>query len=382
MPEAYAAASDNEQLPAPARQVGYALRRITGLGDELSMDYLLKGRRQGLINAYLLDHEVETAGWDIIRKARGNLIEPHTGRTVPLGTLEVRGYLRLARFDADEGEEAPEFGLMWPTYGPRDCYGAILYIEKEGFAEQLRAARVQERWDIAIASSNGYSVRAARQALVALAARHQVRVLVAHDFDKQGIGIFDLIRREVPRAVDLGLRFDDIEGLDSEAVSYRTDPTHNLIERGATAKEISFLRETPRSGRRVELNALVGREFIDWLERKLDQVGVGKVVPDGDRLEQAYRRAYKRRLINEGIADIFEAANRDAAAADLPDDLATKGDSGAGGGRRAVVGHGRRRASRGRRLMRGSYHLTATFTSPGWLVHAVYAPSLSGQVTS
>jgi hypothetical protein len=32
MPAAYAAASDNGTLPAPARQIGYAVRRISGLG--------------------------------------------------------------------------------------------------------------------------------------------------------------------------------------------------------------------------------------------------------------------------------------------------------------------------------------------------------------
>lgn len=76
-------------------------------------------------------------------------------------------------------------GSRWGvrTHGPQDRFGAILYIEKEGFAELLAADRVQERWDIAVASSKGYSVRAARKLLVTLATRHRVPVLVAHDFD-------------------------------------------------------------------------------------------------------------------------------------------------------------------------------------------------------
>lgn len=42
LPEAYAEASAGGRLPAPARQVGYAVRRLSGLGDELTLDYFLK----------------------------------------------------------------------------------------------------------------------------------------------------------------------------------------------------------------------------------------------------------------------------------------------------------------------------------------------------
>jgi hypothetical protein len=333
MPRAHAEASDGGQLPAPARQVGYALRRITGLGNALSMDYLLKGNRGGLINAYLEDHPEETADWDIVRDARGTLGEPHTGRRVPLGTIEVRDYLRWSDDDpfGDDDDYTPEFALRWQTYGPRDRYSAILYIEKEGFSEQLAADRLAERWDLAICSSKGYSVKAARTALVTLARRNGVRPLVAHDFDVQGTGIYDLINREV-EAVDLGLRLADVEdarwGLASQAepVTHRSDPLGNLQLRGATPDEIAFLRhaDDPKQGRRVELNALVGRQFIDWLEAALDRVGVEKVIPDQARLAQAYRRGYKRHLLNRAIRDAGREASQRAADLALPDDLVAR----------------------------------------------------------
>jgi hypothetical protein len=284
MPKAYAAASDNGKLPAPARQVAYAVRRITGLGTALSMDYLLKRGsrgRPGLIDCYMEDHPDATGDWDVIRDARGNLVEPHTYRKVPLGTLEVRDYLSGTYWRGDLGrhdDDIPQLTLTVPTYGPEDRFGSILYIEKEGFQEQVSAANVQERWDLAIASSKGYSVRAARRALIELALTWDVTVLVAHDFDQQGIGIFHLIEREVD-AVDLGLRLDDVAGLTPEPVSYRSDPRRNLRERGASGREIDFLRGDGETGQRVELNALVGREFIDWLEGKLADAGVSKVVP-------------------------------------------------------------------------------------------------------
>ena len=328
MSEAYAAASDDGSLPAPARQVAYAVRRITGLGGVLDMDYLLKragGGRPGLIDCYLEDHQEETANWDVVRDARGNLIEPHTFRTVPLGTLEVRTYLYTSRGwkVGDDDDEAPQFALTWPTYGPEDRFGSILYIEKEGFAEQLSADFVQERWDVAVASSKGYSVRAARRALIEMARRWGVTVLVAHDFDQQGIGIYDLIQRQVD-AIDLGLRLSDVAELPSEPVSYRSDPARNLVERGASREGIDFLRGDGKTGRRVELNALVGREFIDWLEGKFEDAGVSKVVPDPERLEAAYRRAYKRQLLNARISKAFDDATRKADALTVPNDLVIK----------------------------------------------------------
>lgn len=334
LPAAYMAASDQGRLPAPARQVAYALRRITGLGDALSMNYCLKngvkidGRSVGAIAAYQTEHPEQTADWDIVRDARGNLREPHTYRTVPLGTLDVRAYLRFDGDDLDD-DGAPQLALEYPTYGPRDRFGAILYIEKEGFSEQLAADNVAERWDLAICSSKGYSVDAARRVLAELAERNGCRVLVAHDFDKQGVGIADLIAREVD-AVDLGLRLSDVEderwGLidQAEPVTYESDPAGNLAYRGATADEIDFLAGDGFSGRRVELNALVGRQFIDWLESRLESAGVEKVVPGDDVLEAAYRRAYRRELINRAMAVAQVPAAAQATQTAIPDDLATR----------------------------------------------------------
>ncbi len=44
---------------------------------------------------------------------------------------------------------------------------------------------------------------------------HDLGCYVAHDFDASGIGIVATIQREVPNAVDLGLRWRDIEEFDA-----------------------------------------------------------------------------------------------------------------------------------------------------------------------
>ena len=58
-----------------------------------------------------------------------------------------------------------------------------------------------------------------------------------------------------------------------------------LRRHGATEDEIDFLLH-----RRVELNAFASDALVAWIERKLEEHGVAKIVPDDDTLANAYRR--------------------------------------------------------------------------------------------
>jgi hypothetical protein len=92
MPNAYLVASAGGRLPANARQVMYAARpeilRLTAK-ESLNDHYFT----QVLLPDYIEEHPEITADWDVMFDDRGTFIEPHTGRVVPLGTLEVRQYL-------------------------------------------------------------------------------------------------------------------------------------------------------------------------------------------------------------------------------------------------------------------------------------------------
>jgi hypothetical protein len=46
---------------------------------------------QTLLVDYMQERDVE---WDVVWDDRGHFTEPHTGRTIGLGTLNVRNYLR------------------------------------------------------------------------------------------------------------------------------------------------------------------------------------------------------------------------------------------------------------------------------------------------
>jgi hypothetical protein len=111
------------------------------------------------------------------------------------------------------------------------------------------------------------------------------------------------------RMIDLGLRLSDVEKwqLQSEAVQYNSDPTRNLEENGATPEEIEFLYERAGSrGKRVELNAFTSDQFVTWLDSKLVEHGVEKVIPDDGILDQAYRRAAAVRRYQQIIDEVGE----------------------------------------------------------------------------
>jgi len=308
MQQAYLAASANGTLPANARQIMYAARPLvldlTGGTCWKDSAYFT----QHLLPDYMDEHSAKTAEWNVIFDARGHFLEPHTKRRTDLGTLEVRQYMGSFHTGNDEAlgldRLMPE--TLFPTCGPANRYRFALFVEKEGFNPLLAAARIAERFDLAVMSTKGMSVTAAR-ALVEELSDQGVTVLVLHDFDKAGFSIVHTLATSsrrytfdtVPNVLDLGLRLADVQdmGLASEPVYYRgrQDPRWNLRENGASEAECDYLVRAQDyggyHGERVELNAMTAAQFVDFLETKLEAAGVTKVVPEAEVLERAYRRA-------------------------------------------------------------------------------------------
>jgi hypothetical protein len=81
-------------------------------------------------------------------------------------------------------------------------------------------------------------------------------------------------------------------------------------------KDISFLRH-----RRVKPNAMPADVFVRFLERKLAEHGIGKVVPDNNVLEQHTRHILTRALTNKALGAIRARDDEDAASIPLPSDL-------------------------------------------------------------
>ena len=203
----------------------------------------------------------------------------------------------------------------WWTCGPRDRFGAVLFIEKEGFEPLFEQVKLAERFDIALMCTKGLSNTAARKLVDHLVGELGVPVFVIRDFDVSGFNIAGTLGRR-HQALPVGQRWrnrprppargrggrrareregflrDKGQRREKKRLLNPSDPRDRqkihqkidaqLRENGATEEEIEFLVEN-----RVELNAFTSRGLVDWIERKLEAAGVCKVVPASETLRAA-----------------------------------------------------------------------------------------------
>jgi hypothetical protein len=193
MEEAYNKASGNGAYCANARQIMYAARKHIQdkTGKTLDDNYFT----QTLLPDYVNEHGV---GWDVVYDARGHFEEPHGGERFGIGTVEVRKYLRKLK---EEPEITPAFidQATVQLMGPAGNFGAVVFVEKEGFDPLLKMAKIAERFDIAIMSTKGMSVTAARSLVDDMCGDHNIPLLLLHDFDKAGFSIAGTLQRDTRR---------------------------------------------------------------------------------------------------------------------------------------------------------------------------------------
>src|SRR5262249_34244197 len=142
MREAYLKASDNNTLPATARQIFYVARPLIEEQTDRELQYSYF--TQTVLPNYISEHATQCADWDVIYDDRGHFMEPHTEVTIGLGTLNVRNYLN--RVGPLRLEDADFAAAAVKTCGPDGSFGALLYVEKEGFSELWRRVRLAKRY--------------------------------------------------------------------------------------------------------------------------------------------------------------------------------------------------------------------------------------------
>jgi hypothetical protein len=307
MEHAYLKASANGTLPANARQVYYAARgpilKATGR-ESLDSNYFT----QTLLTDFVESHS-GTSGWNIVFDDRGHFVEPHTRHAFGLGTLNVRAYVRSIA--VPEVREARLASASIVTSGPEGRYGGVLFVEKEGFMPLMQAARIGERFDLAITSSKGMSVTAARELVDHVCGKLGLPLYLLHDFDIAGFSIAKTLtassrrywfQHRVNTIVDLGLRLADVEAQGLESEPFAQDKNGNAMRRrlainGATEAEIAFLL----GGERVELNAMASDQLVAFVECKLIAAGARKVVPANALLAEAYVAFRREQKVEEAI---------------------------------------------------------------------------------
>jgi len=352
MPAVYAELSSDGQggtLPVNARQFMYRARPLilarTGKA-EMSDAYFT----QRLLPDFIADNPNVAGEWDVVYDDRGHFTEPHTRHVVNLGTIDVRRYLARC---GPLPSVMPALGVtkvgLHPTHGSCNRYAAVLFIEKEGFAPLLSRVRLAERYDLAIMSTKGLSNVAARRLVDEVCGESRVPLFVLHDFDKAGFSILGTLRystrryqyRNAVEVIDLGVRLEDVQewSLQAEPVMYgrggagsraNADPRDNLRENGATDDEAAFLVSDPEityrngkarhvyRGQRVELNAFAPRDFVAWIEGKLQAHGIAKVIPDDATLAAQYRCGVAHAELSQRIAELESRFVTDTAECAVP----------------------------------------------------------------
>ncbi len=334
MEKAYLKASGDGQYPANARQIMYAARPF--IQKETGKDLMDNYFTQTLLPNYVEEFECE---WDVVFDARGHFQEPHGYRPnayglFGVGTLEVRQY--LAAHKEPDIVPARLTQVDVETVGPDGNFGAVLFIEKEGFAPLLERSRIADRYDAAIMSTKGMSVTAARSLVDEMCAEYDIPLLIAHDFDKAGFSIAGTLKRDTARyefknhitVVDLGLTLADVEtmGLQFEYQHHqktkRSAIDCNLHVNGASDKDIQFMLadfDRTHCTRRVELNAMTSPQFVEFLERKLQENGVKKIIPDRTLLEETFVKMDRGRQLQDAFAKLKKRFKFDAR--EVPSDI-------------------------------------------------------------
>jgi hypothetical protein len=338
LPKAYAKASDNGKLPVPIRQFYYAARQefIEKTGKPITYETFC-------LNVRKYEAAYRPTDWRILYDDRGHLVEPHTKKIVPLGTLAVDRYLRDTDANQHEWLDLPDtqHALTLSTVGPRNRCSAALFVEKEGFAELLREAKLAERFDLLVISTKGQSNVATRRLVDELCAvGHDLPLFVLHDLDAAGLLIAQALvevteaaelrdenggdpvryrfRHEI-NVIDLGLRLDDVKKWNLAAEDC-PPPAALPADSWATPEERAFLS----SGHRVELNEFMPADFLRFIEEKLVAHGIQKTIPNASGLEAAYRRACHLEFVNQRVDELHERATEAAEAAKLPRGLERK----------------------------------------------------------
>jgi hypothetical protein len=291
---------------------------------------------QVLLPDYLKAHP-QCRRWFTAYDARGHLVEPHGGNIVNLGTSEVRDYLRKLRDPKLIGSAFSAANIDF--YGPKDNFGGLLFIEKEGFGPLIHRAAIPDCFDIAVMSTKGMSVTAARELADEICSKFDIPLLTLTDFDKTGFSISGTLQRDTRRyefqneieVIELGLSLEDVEGLglieqfEHQVVhkASKSKMIENLINNGASREEIEFMFadwDKHKCLRRVELNALTSPQMVQFIEHKLEGNGIEKIMPSAERLTEAFclfdRDAKVQKVVEEAIKNMPKDKN-----VKVPDDL-------------------------------------------------------------
>ena len=332
MEDAYNKVSNFGQYWANARQLMYAARptllRLTGKTSFVDSYFT-----QTLLPQFLQNNRALTDTWKVAYDKRGAVIQPHTGQSVGLGTIDIDRMTSQVKL-------APMSKLASFNYSnasPEMRFGGVLFVEKEGFNQAIIESGLLDRYDIALASTKGNSVVALRVLLDEMVTRNpDFKVFTMTDFDISGASI----RTTLTKDNELRYVFDnDIQTI---PICVSWEQAKHLHERGLSEpvkldpkmdkrKKFNFLmgyNGVERAAaqfllfdqRRVEINALTTGEILGLIEDAFSTHAT-KVVPDREHLEGAWKEQLLAAQLEVAEASLREELSTVPMPADLGDDV-------------------------------------------------------------
>lgn len=307
LPNVIDKATEGGRLPILIRQLYYATRGVWAQHHHKDLQY-------GTFCAYVTEFETTIARRAVcLKDPRGTLIEPHSGRELRLGT------------DAVE------------KYNPKKWEGhTIIFVEKEGFAHLLKAYGVPKRYDAIIVGSKGFAVEACREVLQKYKRLlgDMVKIIALHDADPAGYMLGYDLATNLPRfgdnvainVIDVGLTISEAQEMDLMDEPFQLKQSvwtmvknmrQRLVRSNGVVRPLleseawdSFMPADLRydeypswisdpKGRRIELNAMEPRVFVDWLERHLDANDCKKVRPPDAIVDEKLRHDRENYIRNQ-----------------------------------------------------------------------------------
>ena len=255
-------ASGDDALPASIRTVYYKVRPLIAKHTTAELGYTYFSQ------TLVPDYEARFGKLrNLYADPRGMFHQPHDGVAWPIGDRAIEGF-------------------QFPDWQ----FDKILFVEKKGLYPILKAARLMERYDLAIIAGEGFSSVAIRT-LLDRASQRQMRIFVLHDCDVDGYNIARTLgeaTRRMPghhlEVIDLGLRLADAQALDLEHEDYtRKKDLPDTLTLTEAERAFFIHRQTGKkqwAARRVELNALSSGQLIALIERGLKEHHAdGKLIP-------------------------------------------------------------------------------------------------------
>lgn len=319
-PDVWDRDTEGGRLPIMIRQLFYGVRKLWAHHHHKKLEYQT-------FCVYISEWEQKVGRNMCLRDPRGTMVEPHSGRSLRLGTDEVA------------------------KYTPKKWEGhTIIFVEKEGFAHILRDYGILRRYDAIVIGSKGFAVESCREVLQ----KYQkllggmVKIIALHDADPAGYMIGHDLATNLPRfgdsvhvnVIDVGLTVEEAQsmGLQDEPFDLKKS-VWSMVKnmRKTVVQQADGVRrpmldqaawdafmppmmrgdEYPEwvqdpQGRRVELNAMAPRQFIDWLEGHLEANECRKVRPPDEIVNQTMLEARKSRVTSEVGKFLMELIGDDA----------------------------------------------------------------------